>query len=201
MKEVWFLRNKATRGFNSKREEFRFRLWKYVGNILFGCILDPFNFMRIWLLRVFGAKIGKNCYVSRKVGIVLPWLLEVGNDSGIDEYAYINGKVTIGDNVSIASFVKVVSAGHDIRSRYFDWNVSHRIIEDGVFIGANAFVLGGGRSAALLWLERIALFARTFLKIVLPSAHPYVYIQNGFGLTSMSSIVIMHDRYFISLYL
>ena len=47
MKEVWFLRNKATRGFNSKREEIRFRLWKYVGVTIQRLAMLPLSVLRI----------------------------------------------------------------------------------------------------------------------------------------------------------
>ncbi len=142
-KEYWYKRSASTRGFANKREEIRFRLWKYVGSVLFSVTLDPFNCFRILILKLFGAKIGCNVYISRKATIVLPWLLEVGESSGLDEYSYVNGSVKIANNCAIASFVKLVAAGHDIRKRTFDWVDKSIYVDSGVFIGANSCVLGG----------------------------------------------------------
>jgi putative colanic acid biosynthesis acetyltransferase WcaF len=145
-KEIWYLRDKSTRGFTNKFDELRFRLWKYVGSVVFGITLDPFNCVRILILKLFGAKIGKNVYISRKVAIVSPWLLEVRDNSGIDDFAYINGSVVVGENCAIASFVKLISAGHDIRTRTFEWIDNLIEIDNGVFIGANSSVRGGGKN-------------------------------------------------------
>lgn len=106
--------------------------------------MDPFNCFRILILKLFGAKIGCNVYISRKATIVLPWLLEVGDSSGLDEYSYVNGSVKIANNCAIASFVKLVAAGHDVRKRTFDWVDKSIYVDSGVFIGANSCVLGGG---------------------------------------------------------
>lgn len=47
-------------------------------------------------------------------------------------------------NCTIASFVKLVAAGHDVRKRTFDWVDKSIYVDSGVFIGANSCVLGGG---------------------------------------------------------
>lgn len=145
-KEQWYKRSASTRGFANKKEEIRFRLWKYIGSVVFGIVLDPFNCVRILILRLFGAQIGRNVYISRKTTIVLPWLLKIGDNSGLDEFAYVNGSVDISNNCAVASFVKLVAAGHDVRKRTFDWIDNPIFVDSGVFIGANVSVLGGGEN-------------------------------------------------------
>ena len=141
--ENWYQYNDASRGFQTTSVKIRFYLWKFIGETLFRWLGGPLNFFRVGLLRFFGARIGKKCYVSSKVIIVDPFGLTMGNSCSLDQYVYINGVVLLGNNVSVSSFAKFISAGHDIRSRQFEWYAKPIIVENSAFIGANAVLMGG----------------------------------------------------------
>lgn len=51
--------------------------------------------------------LGSNVKISDKASIYNPELMEIGNDSRIDDFCVISGKVTIGQNVHIAVFCNV----------------------------------------------------------------------------------------------
>jgi len=142
-KEKWFLPNDATRGFQDKKLKKYYHLWKLIGDPLFHILLDPFNGLRIKWLRLFGATIGNQCYVSSKCIIVTPYNLTMGDNCCLDQYVYVNGQCQLANNISLSSFVKLIAGGHNVRSRHFEYNDNPITIEDSVFIGANSVVMGG----------------------------------------------------------
>lgn len=96
----------------------------------------------MWLLRCFGAKIGKHVYISNRAVFVHPWNIHIGNYVGIDDYAYIKGDalIDIHDYVSIGAYAKLLPSGHDVRSRNFKHIGSPITVKNGAFIGADVFV-------------------------------------------------------------
>lgn len=143
-KELWHQPNHLTNNTNLKYK-LKLQLWRIVDSLLFKTSLHPFSGWRCFLLRMFGAKIGKGCYISPKANIFLPWNLEMGNFSSIDDYAFIKPrtKIIIGDYVSIANFVHIIPAGHNVRSRHFDSDVAPVVINHSAFIGADTFISKG----------------------------------------------------------
>src|SRR5436190_16463822 len=59
---------------------------------------------RCFLLRCFGAKLGRNVHVYPSAMIYFPWNLEAGEESAIGEYAlvYNFGRITIGRRATIS---------------------------------------------------------------------------------------------------
>jgi len=55
-------------------------------------------------------KLGKNVKISTKASIYNPEMMEIGNNSRIDDFCILSGKVTIGRNVHIAPFCLVAGA-------------------------------------------------------------------------------------------
>lgn len=139
-KELWFISGLG--GFTSQKTKIKLLLWRFVDFWLFQPSLTIFSGWRIFLLRLFGAKIGKGNYISPKVKILVPWNIEIGNYSSIDDYAFLRstGKIIIGDFVSIGMYVHIVPGGHDVRSRGFENNATFVKICHGCFIGADAFI-------------------------------------------------------------
>ena len=142
-KEKWFQPNDATRGFQVKHAKMRYHLWKLLGESVFHLLRDPLGKLRNAWLRLFGARIGDQCYISSKCIIVTPFSLTMGNGCCLDQYSYVNGEVRLGNNVSLSSFVKLVAGGHDVRSRHFEYQDKPITIDNSVFIGANTVIMGG----------------------------------------------------------
>ena len=139
-KELWFKQGLGSPF--SKKQKIVLQIWRIVDALLFQTSLTTLSQWRVFLLRLFGAKIGKGCYISPKAKIYAPWNVEMGNYSSIDDYAYLRstGKIIIGDYVSIAMYVHLVPGGHDIRSRGFENNASFVKLDNGAFLGADSFV-------------------------------------------------------------
>ena len=105
--------SRATRPY-SRRE--------YLGRALWGLVAPMFRFSprqlhgwRSWLLRRFGAIIGKRVHIYPTVRIVIPWNLEVGDDSSIGDCAliYSLGKVRIGARATISHNAHLCAGTHD----------------------------------------------------------------------------------------
>lgn len=165
-KELWFIRDgKNTPGsFVDKLKEC---IWRIVETFLFRLSLKFMSKWRVILLRIFGAKIGKGCYISNRAIFVRPWNLVMGNYCSIDDYAFIKCdiKVMMGDFVSIANYVKIIPSGHDIRKRNFEiLPSSPLIIHNGVFVGADSMIGGSNTEIG----EMAVIGARQYIDSSIP---------------------------------
>lgn len=97
------------------------------------------------LLRIFGAKIGRQVTLRDNVKIHFPWNLEIGDNCWIgEEVWFINHeKVTIGSNVCISQRSIICSGGHDYRSASLEYAHKPVTIRDGAWICLDAKVLPG----------------------------------------------------------
>jgi putative colanic acid biosynthesis acetyltransferase WcaF len=115
--------------------------------------LVPVSAVRAGLLRLFGAKIGKNCRFLHAIRVKSPWNLEVGDNSwfGEDVWIYNQAMIRIGSNVCISQGTLLTAGSHDVGSN-MDLQVAPIIIEDGAWITAKCVVQKGvtiGRSAVV----------------------------------------------------
>lgn len=119
--------------------------WYWVNLLFFNNGLFPFYGMKTFLLRLFGARIGKGVFIKPSVNIKYPWLLEMGNDIWIGENVWIDNlaKVTIGNDVCLSQGAFLLTGNHDYSKETFDLSVKPIILEDGVWIGAKAIVCPG----------------------------------------------------------
>ena len=139
-KELYYVRNAET---SDSANRLKSHLWKFIDKYFFKTSPNCLSKWRIFLLRKFEAKIGVGCYIAPSVTITRPWEFEMGNVCAIDELAFINPPIKIGDYVIISNNVHLIAGGHDVRSRGFERTPKPITIEHGCFIGASSFVGGG----------------------------------------------------------
>ena len=74
-------------------------------------------FWRSFLLRIFGAKVGKNVNIYPSAKIYMPWKLKIGDFSSIGEWALIYnlGEIEIGKSVTISHKAQLCSGTHDYK--------------------------------------------------------------------------------------
>ncbi len=124
---------------------FKKILW-YLCNILFvKCSLQPLSVIKVRLLRLFGAKIGKGVVIKPGVNIKYPWNLSIGDYSWIGENVWIDNlaKVKIGNNVCVSQGAMLLCGNHDYKRPTFDLMVKPIVIEDGAWVGAQSTVCPG----------------------------------------------------------
>lgn len=121
----------------------------------------PFFGWRNFLLRLFGAKIGRNVHIYNSAVIYIPWNLEIGDWSSIGEHAFIYnlGKITIGKAATISHRAHLCAGTHDytdpamlllkppIRVGDQAWVCADAYVGPGVTIGGGAVV--GARAVAV----------------------------------------------------
>ncbi len=120
-------------------------LW-YIINVLF--FLNPWNpisSLKVLLLKLFGAKIGKGVVIKPSVNIKYPWRLKIGNFVWIGEKAWIDNlaNIEIGDNVSISQGAMLLCGNHNYKKSTFDLIIGEITLEEGVWIGAKSIVTPG----------------------------------------------------------
>ena len=112
---------------------------------------------RRFLLRCFGAKVGRNVHVYPSATIYFPWNLEVEEESAIGEYVFIYnlGRVTIGARVTISHRAHLCAGTHDHTRSDFPlvrppitigakaWICADAFVGPGVAIGEGAIVGAG----------------------------------------------------------
>jgi len=137
------------------------RFFWYFFNVVFLLNpLNPFSGLKKFVLRLFGAKIGKGTLIKPRVNVKYPWNLIVGNNVWIGEQVWIDNlaKINIGDNVCISQGAMLLCGNHNYKKVSFDLIVKPIVLEEGVWVGAKAIVCPGVTcsSHALLTVNSVA---------------------------------------------
>lgn len=124
---------------------FKRSFWFLVNAVFLQNPIIPFSSLKVFLLRTFGAKIGRNVVVKPNVNIKYPWNLSIGDNAWLGEKVWIDnlGKVTIGKNVCLSQGAFLLCGNHDYKKETFDLMIKEINLEDGVWIGAKATVCPG----------------------------------------------------------
>jgi putative colanic acid biosynthesis acetyltransferase WcaF len=119
-------------------------LW-YCTNAVWLNSAFPISGFKVFLLRLFGAKIGSGVIVKPHVNIKYPWKLTIGNNVWIGEYVWIDNlaNVNIADNVCLSQSAMLLCGNHNYKKQSFDLIIGDIILEEGVWIGAKATVCPG----------------------------------------------------------
>lgn len=130
----------------SIKEILLLKIWGFVRLICYK--ITPkrfFNRWRLFILRIFGAKISGQPFVYPSSIVYAPWLLTMGEKSclGPDVEIYNLGPVKIGKYVTISKGSLVCNGTHDLTLTNMPLLVGEITIEDNVFIGMRALILPG----------------------------------------------------------
>lgn len=100
---------------------------------------------RRFLLRLFGAKVGRNVHILPSVRVSIPWNLEIGDWSsvGFDALIYNLGPLKIGEKVTISQRAHLCGGSHDFRDPAMSLTKPPISIGDEAWICADSF-LGPG---------------------------------------------------------
>lgn len=102
----------------------------------------PGSAHRRFLLRLFGAKVGRAVVMKPRMLVKFPWRLEIGDHSWIGEDAWIDNLalVKIGSNVCVSQGAYLCTGSHDWSSPTFDLIVKPITIADGAWVAAKSTV-------------------------------------------------------------
>lgn len=119
--------------------------WYFTSLLVFQHGLFPFSPLKVFLLRLFGARVGQGVLIKPNVSIKYPWKLQVGDHVWVGEQVWIDNlaPVIIGDNVCLSQGAFLLTGNHNYSVPHFDLIVKQIILEEGVWIGAMAIVCPG----------------------------------------------------------
>jgi putative colanic acid biosynthesis acetyltransferase WcaF len=137
--------------FNMTNSRYKFTLknkilrvvWSVVSVLFFRPFkLRVFKKWRVFVLRSFGAKVSWKAMVNSSVKIWAPWNLEMGDYSclGPNVDCYNQGMITIGANTTISQKVYLCASTHDFTIASNPLILKPIVIEDKIWIAADAFV-------------------------------------------------------------
>lgn len=138
--------SKFNNGWYDPGRSFPIRLlWYLTNSLFFQSPLNPSSGLKVFLLRLFGAKIGAGVVIKPSINVKYPWNLEIGDYSWIGERAWLDslGPIRIGNNCCISQGVYFCTGNHDWTDPAFGLIVKPIVIEDGAWVGTRATVLPG----------------------------------------------------------
>lgn len=120
-------------------------LWLFIQSTLFYLSPQPLHAWRAFLLRCFGAKVGRGAHVYPGVKIWAPWNLEIGEEAGIANgvILYSQGKIKIGKRAVISQGSHLCAGTHDFEQPGFPLVTKPITIGEHVWLAAEVFVHPG----------------------------------------------------------
>jgi len=119
-------------------------LWYFTNALFFINPLFPFTKPKPFILRLFGAKVGKRCLIKPRVNIKYPWYLNIGNGVSLGEGAWIDNVVMVNfeDESTLSQDTVILTGKHNVSSNSFDSQISEhpQTIGEGSWICAKSIV-------------------------------------------------------------
>ena len=133
-------------------------IWRIPSDICMGLVAflpyypGPYMWLKRRLLLMLGMEIGTNVHIYPGVRFYNPWCIEIGSNVSLSTNVVMVGvegkKIVIGDNVLIGYGTQILGGEHIVpknRGAIFGSGEESlgAVIEDEVWIGGNASILGG----------------------------------------------------------
>lgn len=101
--------------------------------------------MRMGILKLFGARVGKGVVIKPRVRIKYPWKLSLGAHTWVGEGVWIDNldQVDIGAHCCVSQGAFILCGNHDYTKPTFDLITASVSMEDGSWAGAKS-LLGPG---------------------------------------------------------
>ena len=117
-------------------------IWACLFKPIFLILPRPFSAVRIFLLRLLGAKIGHGCLIEPGVRILMPWKLELGDHVAIGrEVEFLNfAPVRIDSMTVISQYTYLCTGTHDYTHPHFPLRYAPIVIGSECWIAARALI-------------------------------------------------------------
>jgi putative colanic acid biosynthesis acetyltransferase WcaF len=133
-------KNRAARKY-SRSEQARRVAWS-LGRWLFRLSPHPCYGWRRWVLRLFGARVGRHVRTAASTHLYMPWNVEIGDWAAIgpDVFVYSLGTVRIGERATVSYRTHVCAGTHDFSDSAMPLLKPPVTIEDDAWVGTDAFI-------------------------------------------------------------
>jgi putative colanic acid biosynthesis acetyltransferase WcaF len=128
-------------------QRLRMVVWEYAWLLLCVWTPKPLNPWRLFVLRLFGAKLVGTPFVHQRARIALPWNLIMHHRACLGDRtnAYCLGEIEIHEGATVAQEAYLCTGTHDFADPALPLLTEKITIGAHAFIGARAFVLPGVR--------------------------------------------------------
>lgn len=132
----------ANSDFDRGASRLKEALWLVASLFLFRLCPFSFSSLKRMVLRMFGARIGRDVTIKPQVKITFPWKLTVGDHVWLGEECWLLNldHIIIGNHVCISQRAFLCTGSHDYKSAVFRLITRPIRLEDGVWIGAGGWV-------------------------------------------------------------
>ena len=136
--------------FDRGRPSWYILLWWFLQAVAFPLTPHNADGLRCWLLRCFGAKIGKGVKIRPTARFTYPWKVEIGEYSwiGDDVVLYSLENIAIGRQCVISQKSYLCTGSHNFRDSAFGLIAQPIFVGNGVWIAADCFVAPGVKIGA-----------------------------------------------------
>ena len=116
--------------------------WYIVNIVFFQSSIFPFYGLKVFFLRLFGARVGSGVKIKPKVNIKFPWKLSLADHIWIGENVWIDNldQVSIDENCCLSQGVMLLCGNHNYKRPGFDLMTGPIILDKGVWLGARSTV-------------------------------------------------------------
>lgn len=117
-------------------------IWELIRFPLFALSPRPFWGWRRWLLRMFGARIGRDVHLYPSVKIAVPWNIAIADYAAVGDGAilYSLGQISVGERATISQYAHLCAGTHDYRDPTMPLVKVNIVIGAGAWICADAFI-------------------------------------------------------------
>ncbi len=120
-------------------------LWQFVQATLFAWSPQPAYGWRRWLLRLFGATVGRGVIIRQTARVTYPWKVSFGDHSWVGDHAeiYSLSEITIGRNAVVSQKSYLCAGTHDHGDLSFPLVGRPIVVGDEAWIATDCFIAPG----------------------------------------------------------
>jgi putative colanic acid biosynthesis acetyltransferase WcaF len=121
------------------------QLWWIVQASLFAWSPQFAYKWRNFLLRCFGAEIGRDVIIRPSAKITYPWKLNIADNAWVGDNVdlYTLGEISIGKNAVVSQRSYLCTGSHDHTAEAFDIYAKPIVIEDEAWVATDVFIAPG----------------------------------------------------------
>jgi len=129
----------------SRGMRIKLLLWEYAWVLLCLWTPKPLNGWRVFVLRIFGAKLHGRPFVHQRARIQIPWNIELHDGACIGDRAnlYSLDRIAIGTGAVVAQEAYLCTGTHEFGNPALPLLTAPITVEPRCFIGARAFIMPG----------------------------------------------------------
>jgi putative colanic acid biosynthesis acetyltransferase WcaF len=164
--------NRAARKYSRREQSLRVA-WTF-GRWLVHLSPHPCHGWRRAVLRLFGAKVGRQARIAASAHIFMPWNLEIEEWAAIgpDVFVYNLGKVRIGRRATISYRSHVCAGSHDFTDPTIPLTKPPVTIGDDAWVGTEAFIGPGVTVGAGAMVAARAVVVKDVEPRMIVGGHP-----------------------------